>query len=382
MQKKIDHILLISSSFPTTKDGSAAAGSFVNDFAVELCKFTKVTVLAPGNSDNQEKYGNLTVLYFKVPTLPLSLLKIHNPAHWLYIFQTIRAGSTALNNLLKRKAIDHILALWVLPSGFWAYRAHRKFGVPFSCWALGSDIWAFQHNYFGKILLRNILCKAQYNFADGLTLKKDVTTISGRNCEFLPSSRILFRQKLPNQDNHTGTRLAYLGRWHPNKGVDLFLDALAYLTNKDWEHISEVTVAGGGPLEELVRNKYEDLQHNNRPIRLLGYLNKKEASDLIEWTDYLVIPSRIESIPVILSDAIQLCTPVVATPAGDIPLFLKKYNLGILSKSIAPESLANSIKLALKLNPNQFKKYILAAQPEFNIHSIAKKFYSYTVGQA
>ncbi len=42
-------------------------------------------------------------------------------------------------------------------------------------------------------------------------------------------------------------RLAFLGRWHPNKGTDLLLDALHQLRDEDWHRIEAVRIAGGAP---------------------------------------------------------------------------------------------------------------------------------------
>ncbi|QMU62522.1 MAG: hypothetical protein GKR92_12770 [Gammaproteobacteria bacterium] len=232
MQKKVNHILLISSSYPTIGEGSAAAGSFVYDFAMELSKHTKVSVLTPGISKNEENTNDVDVFRFKVPKLPLSLLKLYYPTHWLHIVRTLRSGSRALNKLLKRKSVDHILALWVLPSGFWALKAFQNSGMSYSCWALGSDIWSFQNNIFGRLLLNKILSNAKYIYADGYILKKDVTNITNRNCTFLPSTRVLPKIP-PKNEEHSGTRFAFLGRWHHNKGIDLLLDALHLLSATD-----------------------------------------------------------------------------------------------------------------------------------------------------
>ena len=370
------HVLLISSSNPVNKDGSAAAGSFVHDFANELSKFINITIVTPGNDDSIIKLDNITVIQFKVPKLPLSLLKIYLPTHWIYIFNTIRFGSSVVTNVLKQTDVDHIFALWVLPSGYWAYKAYKEFNVSYSCWALGSDIWSFQNNYFTRKLLKIILINSENLFSDGMELKKDVTSICGKECSFLPSTRQLPNSKKYQGLNGTGTRLAYLGRWHANKGIDLLLEALISLNGSDWESISEFVFAGGGPLENSVKEKCRHLQDNNRPITLLGFLNKKDASSLISWADYLVIPSRIESIPVVLSDAIQKCTPVIATPVGDLPRLFNKYILGILCDSVTVGSIATSIKLSLHTSPSKFNNSIKNAQSVFNINSIAKQYLS------
>ena len=91
-------------------------------------------------------------------------------------------------------------------------------------------------------------------------------------------------------------------------------------------------------------------------MKLKGFVNKNEATKLIIESDFMLIPSRIESIPVIFSDSIQLLRPVIAMPVGDLPFLLKKYKCGILSNSIDPVAYALSISKALNGPPVMAKR--------------------------
>ena len=55
----------------------------------------------------------------------------------------------------------------------------------------------------------------------------------------------------------------------------------------------------------------------------------------LEHCDALIIPSRIESIPVVLSDAAQAGCPIVATEVGDMGRLLERYPAG---ERVAPEA--------------------------------------------
>lgn len=117
------HILLISTSCPNPKQtsGSEAAGSFVEDFPKALSKHINVTVVAPGPNKVSESYNaSLTLRRFKVPYLPLSLLKPYNPAYWPLIIKTLSAGQREVQRIIEEEKIDYMMALWVLPSGYWA----------------------------------------------------------------------------------------------------------------------------------------------------------------------------------------------------------------------------------------------------------------------
>ena len=135
--------------------------------------------------------SNLTIRRFSVPRLPLSLLNPVNPGHWPLITRTLCSGQHATERLVVESKIDHILALWVLPSGYWARSMWKRYGIPYSAWALGSDIWTLGEIPLVKEMLKIVLRDSFCCFADGYILKKDVEKISGKSCKFLASARRL-----------------------------------------------------------------------------------------------------------------------------------------------------------------------------------------------
>ncbi len=329
-------ILVVTTSFPEVNDGSEAAGAFVADFVQELAAHAKVDVLAPGVRRDQGQDGRVRVHRFMVPRLPLSLLKPYNPLHWRPIVQTLVRGQQAVDEMLGAEAYDHLLALWALPSGYWARNARAR--VPYSTWALGSDIWTLGRVPLVKTVLRKVLSDAQLRFADGVALAEAVGRLCGRPCRFLPSSRRLGLAQPVKPAASAPFKLAFLGRFHPNKGIDLLLDALALLEPDSWRAIAAIRIAGGGPLQTLVERKLRGLAAKGLPVFLEGYKNREEAREMLDWADMVLIPSRIESIPVIFSDAMQAGKPVIATPAGDLPALIAEFRVGLVADRIAPES--------------------------------------------
>ncbi|MBW1726427.1 MAG: glycosyltransferase [Deltaproteobacteria bacterium] len=371
------HIVLVTTSFPDEAflPGQEAAGTFVADFAEELAKHIRVALLAPSSHNALEHYNNnLTIHRFAVPSLPLSLLKASNPSHWWAIFKTLRAGKAALEKTVATIQVDHIFALWVLPSGYWARRICQKRGIPYSTWALGSDIWNLRRIPLIGNVLKTVLLDSRIRFADGLKLAEDVAAISRLDCRFLPSAR-----KLPVTDAKRLSvsppyRLAFLGRWHRNKGVDLLLDSLFLLTDEDWRSIESVRICGGGPLLKSIKSAYAILKENGRPISLGGYLNREEAAELLTWADYLLLPSRIESIPVVFSDAVQARCPIISTPVGDMPRLLRDYQVGLLADAITPNAFAKAIRRALGQAPASFSSNLKIAATKFDVKTIASNF--------
>jgi len=312
-------VLLVTTSFPQNHSGAEAAGSFVADFAHELAGTAEIAIVAPGIQECLEVDARgLKIYRYKASNQPLSTLKPQNPFHWPAITATLISGNRATLKAAKELGADFILALWALPSGYWAQQAAKKLAIPYATWALGSDIWALGRLPLVRSLLARVMANASCRFADGYQLAKDVERISGKPCEFLPSARQLPVCGVP-LEHKPPYRLVFLGRWHPNKGIDLLLDALLGLSDDDWRQIEMVRIAGGGPMAALVNEKIAQLHTQGRPVKLEGYKNVLEAAELLTWSDVVLITSRIESIPVVYSDALQATRLVIATPVGDFP---------------------------------------------------------------
>lgn len=369
------HIALLTTSYPDGTPGSEAAGGFVKDFASHLATRTQVTVVAPALEQSTESSTpSLVVQKYSTPRLPLSLLSPKRPADWIPIITTLQSGKTAIEGVARRNKIDHILALWALPSGHWANLMLRRHNIPYSVWALGSDIWALGKIPLVRGRLKQVLRDAHRCYADGYQLGNEVESIGGRQCHFLPSTRNI--RPPESSEPHSGPpyRLAFLGRWHPNKGIDVLLDSLSLLKDDDWQNISEVRIFGGGPLEQKVLDKVDNLSRSGRPVTSGGYLDKDGATELIAWADYLMLPSRIESIPVIYSDAAKVGTPLVATPVGDLPRLFENYRFGVVSESTTPQAFAGAIRVALSNRPELLCGNLEKARQDFSIPDIVERF--------
>ena len=147
----------------------------------------------------------------------------------------------------------------------------------------------------------------------------------------------------------------------------MLMQALGMLNDRDWAHIRELRYFGGGPLETEVREAARVLQHAGRPVTIGGYLDKHASAELIAWADYLLLPSRVESIPVIFSDAVQLETPIVSTPVGDLPRLFDRYGAGVLAQDTSPEAFRDAIRQALSSSANRYCGRLRAAAEDFDL---------------
>jgi len=268
----------------------------------------------------------------------------------------------------------HVFALWALPSGHWARLASREADVPYSVWTLGSDIWSLGRIPLVRSYLATVLRDAHLCVADGLDLQEETQVICGREVGFLPSTRRIEGRRAAPPRGQAPYRLVFIGRWHPNKGADLLLEALGLLGDEDWQRIERIRIFGGGPLDVVVREKAARLRIAGRPLEVGGYLGKAEAEREIADADYLLIPSRIESIPVVFSDAIKLGCPVVSTPVGDLQRLLSGAHApGVLAEAVSAPAFATALSRALVEPARAYETAVAHAAREFDLARITDR---------
>lgn len=376
-------IVIVTSSFPISGDGSEAAGSFVADLAEELGKHVPVRVVAPGRAGQRERWAaNVEVYRFATPGKPLSTMKLWHPVGALQALRVMAAGQEATDRAMAAGPVAHVLALWALPCGHWARKAARRYACGYSVWTLGSDIWTLGRIPGLRTHLRHVLAEARYCYSDGLQLAKDTRAIAGREVEFLPSTR-RFPVVVGERAESGPKRLLFLGRWHPNKGVDVLLDALLLLSDATWTEIAEVHIAGGGPLERDVHAAVAALTTAGRPVRLSGFLDTAAAAAAFAQADALLLPSRVESIPVIFSDAMKAGIPVVSTPVGDLPHLLQDGPTGVLAKAVNAEAFASAIESFLATpHFDHFAAGISTMAARFSLPRIAEDLTSRLLAEA
>lgn len=365
-----DALVVVATSFPTGGDGSEAAGSFVYDLVMELTCHVRVHVVAPGRVDETEEIGErLRIFRFAAPAHALSELHVINPLHWPWIFRVILGGYRA--TLRACAGAAHVAALWGLPSGDWARRATKKFGISYDVWLLGSDVWTLGKIPVVRSWLRHAIRDAAVAYADGIELAERATALSDRTVRFLPSTRSVTSEGISLPRTQPPYRFLFLGRWHVNKGVDLLLAALESLDDIAWSKIESVEIQGGGPMHDLVAESGRRLQEAGRPVHIGSFLKKDLAIEAIARADWLLIPSRIESIPVVFSDAMKLHRPVITTPVGDLSGLVRDNRCGICCDEVSAKAIADAIREAIDTPTTELRTGIASCAEKFDLTKIA-----------
>lgn len=132
--------------------------------------------------------------------------------------------------------------------------------------------------------------------------------------------------------------LLAIGRLSPEKGFEGLLAAFAG-ARESQPH--QLLIAGAGPEEAQLRRRVAALGLGEH-VLLAGYVQKAER--LLEFAAGFVMSSRTEGMPLVLLEAIQRGTPVVATAVGAIPELLSAARGGELVPPGDADALAGALR--------------------------------------
>ena len=91
-------------------------------------------------------------------------------------------------------------------------------------------------------------------------------------------------------------------------------------------------------------------------MTIQGPVDQYTVAALLQQCHSLIIPSRIESIPVVLSDALQLNSDLIVTDVGDMGTLVRSYRAGRVVDKESPDGLKEAILDRFKRNKDEFRE--------------------------
>ncbi|MCS6828151.1 MAG: glycosyltransferase [Caldilinea sp.] len=149
-------------------------------------------------------------------------------------------------------------------------------------------------------------------------------------------------QKVGMQPVYT---IAYVGRLVPEKGVDVLLQAVAALGNRNLDRPVHLHLVGDGPLRNELQTLAEQLAIDDR-VEFVGPRTPPQIADMLRRFDVVALPSRTtpvwkEQLGRALLEAMACGVPVVGSDSGAIPEVVGDAGL------IVPEGDAPALAAAL-----------------------------------
>ena len=128
-------------------------------------------------------------------------------------------------------------------------------------------------------------------------------------------------------------------------GISDLIDAVSQLSIINYQ----LLIIGSGPLEKQLKLQVEKLNLGKK-IFFLGDVPNKKIFEYLAISDIFCRPSLSEGLGTAFLEAMAAGVPVVATPVGGIPDFLKSGETGLFCEIKNPQSIAEKIKILLENN--------------------------------
>lgn len=223
------------------------------------------------------------------------------------------------------------------------------------------------HRVIGIYDKINYITLTEFNKQKLLSLVKD-------------ESRIYVKPNFVEKGEHGNRQLedyfVYIGRLDDIKGVDFLVEAWKYIDSN-----IRLYIIGTGPDEEKLKNIV--LENKLKNIKLLGFLERKEAFKVIEKSRAVIVPSKwYEGFPMTITESFSLGVPVIGSKLGNIESIIDDKENGLLFENNNRQSLVESInqvfynkELNINLGKNAYKVFKEKYTDEEN-YKIIEKIYN------
>lgn len=136
--------------------------------------------------------------------------------------------------------------------------------------------------------------------------------------------------------NNGRFNLAIVATIQPRKGQDILLDALIDMSVEQRNKIM-LHIIGGGTDYEFIKHRIEE---NNLGECCVMYGARPDAANLLYGMDAFILPSRADTTPISIIEALRAGLPVISTAVGEIPYMVQ-------SGGVIIEPDAKSVKKAI-----------------------------------
>ena len=350
-------VLIVSHLWP--RRGASYLGTWVPDQIRSLARHCDISVAVPVDRTirREELIFHELLTGFKNyrhrshPALtPLQGISIDTVPYFGIIPRKVFATATAKNlarslNQIPLDGIDLVHVHTLFPDGLACALWLADKNIPLVATTHSNDVLSDLGNL--KKVLRTlfrranaliVVCRAQGKALE--TLGADPNKI-----HIIPNGFLKEDYERINDTHRSPTKIAYLGRLHFVKRVDLLIRALAECSPE-----ISLDIGGDGPEQRNLESLVKRLGLMDR-IRFRGSVLRADVPQFLAGVALLCLVSNREGWPTVIHEALACGTPVLATVVGGVPEALADPRLGaLLPANISPEKLAETIESSLKNN--------------------------------
>jgi len=338
------HILIFSLSYYPLGIGGAEVA--VKEITDRLSKgefaFDMIT-LGDGRGVQEETIGNVAVhrIFKKVSTV----------SKLLYPFAAFRAAKR-LHCARPYDDVWSIMASYAGYAGFLFKNKHPE--IPLVLTIQEGDHFARRqgvlNRWFKKIfhaadriqVISNFLAdwSGQMGATCPITVVPNGVDFDGFSQPLLADARAALRRSLGFSPNDivlvTASRLVF------KNATDDIITALTYL-----DPSCKLLILGAGPDEAKLKDQVAKLKFDSR-VLFKGFVTHADLPGYLQASEIFVRPSRSEGLGNSFLEAMAAGIPVIATPVGGIPDFLRDGETGLFCEVDNPRSIAQKVEKLIK----------------------------------
>lgn len=356
-------VLFMARWFPERGNYS---GIFIKEHALAVSRFCEVAVIhGQGNRRQRERYkfyssveDGLKVLRFTYRKIPLF------PDYSDYI----KGFLLAFERLVSEGFEPDIIHANIYNTGVPANIIKKRYKIPY---VLTEHYTGYARKTMGRKQLKR--AKIGMENADLVlpvsnSLKEDIC-FYGINGNFEVVPNVVSDHFFYNYGKKKTAgikRILCVAAMHPKKNYPTLINACKIIHNirRDWQ----LDIVGEGEKMDEYKKMVSCLSLEDQ-IHFLGGRQKTEIAEMMQSSDFFVLPSRYETFGVVFIEALSSGLPVVATDICSIPEIINESN-GILVDPDSPEKLADAM-LFMMDNSDKYDREKLSRD--------AKNKYSYDV---
>jgi glycosyltransferase involved in cell wall biosynthesis len=358
------HILIIPSWYPHKKH---PAGLFIYEQILAISKYsdTRISVLNWGPNEFVLKLRNpweslLSILRFpftksKKVVLNSQVTEYYQPQiTWISSINNgnydalIKKALLLITSIQKDSGkIDLVHAHVSFPAGYMADLICKRLDTPFII-TEHSGPFPFKEYQTAKgikSIVLNPLLNANKVIAVSSSLAESIEGQTSIKPDILPNSvdtDLFIPQIEPLK--HKSPVIFTLSNINEAKGIGELLEAIKFLKSKG--HAFYYRIGGSGYKLHYYKKQAKKLNIDDR-IEWLGFINRADAVKEYQNCDFYVMPSRLESLSMVILEAMACGKPIVATDCGGPRDLINETN-GILVSPNDSHSLASGMETMLK----------------------------------
>jgi glycosyltransferase involved in cell wall biosynthesis len=196
------------------------------------------------------------------------------------------------------------------------------------------------------------------------------TEIPDTHIYYVPNgTRVAPPAQVQQTESGRSPNLIVAGELTSRKGIDVLILAVVELRRRLGSACPLLNIYGDGPRNEYL-NEMVTVLELNEMIRFHGF--KLGVLESCPSSDILVLPSRAESSPLVVLEAMSRGMPIVATDVGEVGNMLPNWRYGRVVPTDSVMSLADAIELLLNdIASGQFNPDLLIERHR-SLYSIEK----------